>query len=231
MADAIAYYDEADPAMRLAAAPRLLETALSRPPVKPMLAFVASPVWDKADEDMKEGFAELVSALGDGIDEIQLPQPFERAHEFHRTIMFADIAKNFQRYHEMDKAQLSETLRGMIEEGQRILAVDYARAHDWIDVLNLALDEIFKRYDALVTPAATGEAPLGLDSTGNPVFSTIWTYCGVPVVTVPLLTGASGMPIGAQLVCRRGHDARLLRTARWLVETLRAEAGEGRAVA
>ena len=33
------------------------------------------------------------------------------------------------------------------------------------------------------------------------------------------------MPIGVQLVGRRGNDARLLRTARWLVKTL---TGDGR---
>jgi Asp-tRNA(Asn)/Glu-tRNA(Gln) amidotransferase A subunit family amidase len=85
--------------------------------------------------------------------------------------------------------------------------------------LNAGLDELFKEYDAILTPAAPGEAP-SAETTGNPVFSTIWTFLGTPAVTVPLLQSEAGLPIGVQLVGRRGHDARLLRTARSLVNTL-----------
>ena len=109
----------------------------------------------------------------------------------------------------------------MIEEGRRVLAMDYALALDWIEVLGAALDEIFGRYDAIVTPAATGEAP-AIETTGSPVFCTLWTYCGVPAVTVPLLTGANGLPVGVQIVGARGNDARLLRTANWIVRELSA---------
>ena len=81
---------------------------------------------------------------------------------------------------------------------------------------------MFDRYDAIVTPAAPGEAPIG-EATGDPAFNTLWTYCGVPAVTLPLLTGSNGMPIGVQLVGRRLHDGRLLRTAEWLTQRLRDE--------
>jgi aspartyl-tRNA(Asn)/glutamyl-tRNA(Gln) amidotransferase subunit A len=55
-----------------------------------------------------------------------------------------------------------------------------------------------------------------LDATGNPIFNSLWTYCGTPSITLPLMEGANGLPLGVQLVGRRGDDARLLRTARWL---------------
>jgi Asp-tRNA(Asn)/Glu-tRNA(Gln) amidotransferase A subunit family amidase len=83
---------------------------------------------------------------------------------------------------------------------------------------------VFDEFDAILTPATPGEAPRGLASTGNPVFCTIWTYLGVPAVTLPLLRSAAGLPLGVQLVGRRGNDARLLRTAGWLVETLSRDA-------
>jgi Asp-tRNA(Asn)/Glu-tRNA(Gln) amidotransferase A subunit family amidase len=79
---------------------------------------------------------------------------------------------------------------------------------------------VFDEFDAILTPAAPGEAPRGLASTGNPVFCTTWTYLGVPAVTLPLLRSEAGLPLGVQLVGRRGNDARLLRTARWLVKTV-----------
>ena len=71
-------------------------------------------------------------------------------------------------------------------------------------------------YDAIITPAATGEAPVGLESTGNPVFCTPWTLAGLPSISLPLLGGTNDMPVGVQLVAAKGDDARLLRTARWL---------------
>ena len=83
------------------------------------------------------------------------------------------------------------------------------------------LEEIIKRYDAIITPAATGPAPKGLEATGKPVFNSLWTYLGVPCVTVPLLE-ADGLPMGVQLVSARHDDGRLLRNSRWLVEHLSA---------
>ena len=139
----------------------------------------------------------------------------------HRRARSTDIARSFSRYYEQGRDRLSDTLIGMIEEGRRVLAVDYARALDSIELLGAALDEILERYDAIVTPAATGEAP-AIETTGSPVFCTLWTYCGVPAVTVPLLTGANGLPVGVQIVGARGNDARLLRTANWIVRELSA---------
>jgi Asp-tRNA(Asn)/Glu-tRNA(Gln) amidotransferase A subunit family amidase len=108
----------------------------------------------------------------------------------------------------------------MIERGQKVLAVDYNRAVSQIPVLNRALDKVFDWHDAILTPATTGEAPVGLESTGSPIFCTIWTLSGMPAITLPILQGSHGLPLGVQLVGSKGDDARLLRTARWLVSNL-----------
>ena len=94
-----------------------------------------------------------------------------------------------------------------------VLAPDYLSALDWKPVLNAGLEEIFERCDAILCPAAPGPAPKGLGYTGNPVFNGIWTFCGTPAVTLPLLTAGNGLPIGVQLVGTPGNDARLLRMA------------------
>ena len=84
---------------------------------------------------------------------------------------------------------------------------------------NDTLNEYFVDYDALLTPSAPGEAPV-MAATGDPAFCTIWTLCGTPALNLPVLQGPGGMPLGAQLVGARGDDARLFRTAHWLVERL-----------
>lgn len=108
----------------------------------------------------------------------------------------------------------------MIERGQQVLATEYNDAVSAIDVFQHGFSQIFEWQDAIVTPATAGEAPIGLESTGSPAFCTIWTLCGMPALSMPLLQGKDGMPLGVQLIGPRGDDARLLRTARWLVNRL-----------
>jgi Asp-tRNA(Asn)/Glu-tRNA(Gln) amidotransferase A subunit family amidase len=98
--------------------------------------------------------------------------------------------------------------------------VAYLAALDWRETLYAGLESILDRYDAILTPAVPGEAPGNLSTTGSAAFNALWSFLGVPALTLPLLTGGSGLPIGVQLVGRRLDDARLLRTARWLVRSL-----------
>lgn len=220
IADALAGFDAADPDTRLRAAPAIHATAENEPPVPPNLAFIETSAWARADDDIKEGFAELTEALGGNCVKVELGAGFDDVLDRHSKIMNTDLAVNLARYHEKDPAQISEQLRAMIADGEQVLATDYNRSIQLIAALNAALDEVFENFDAIVTPAATGEAPAGLDATGDPAFATLWTLLGTPAVTLPLLEGSNGLPIGVQLVSARGDDARLMRTARWLTQTL-----------
>jgi Asp-tRNA(Asn)/Glu-tRNA(Gln) amidotransferase A subunit family amidase len=217
IAEQIMAFDDRDPDTQVRARPNLIEIVAEEPPVQPRLAFVKTPVWDQADTDTKEAFAELVAHLGENVGEVKLPGIFNDAVAQHRTIMEADLARSFEREYARGKDKLSSILREMIKRGQKVLAVDYNHAVSRIPVLNRALDNVFDWYDAILTPATTGEAPVGLESTGSPIFCTIWSLCGMPAISLPLLQGAHGMPMGVQLVGSKGDDARLLRTVRWLV--------------
>lgn len=221
VAERIMAFDGRDPDTRPRARPSLFGTLADEPPVRPRLAFVKTPVWDQADMDTREAFAELVAHLGENVVEIELPEIFRDAVGLHRTIMEADLAGSFEREYALGKESLSPILREMIERGRKVPTVEYNRALGRVPVLNRALDKVFERHEAIITPAATGEAPIGLESTGSPIFCTIWTLCGMPAITLPVLQGAHGMPMGVQLVGAKGDDARLLRTARRLENLLR----------
>ena len=216
IAEQMMAYDVRDPDIRLRARPRLVETAAQDLPVEPRLAFVKTPVWDQAEPDTQEAFAELVTHLGEHAAEVKLPEVFDDAVEQHRRIMEADLARSFEREYTNGKDKLTHILREMIERGQKVLAVDYNRAVSRIPVLNQALNQLFDWHDAILTPATIGEAPVGLDSTGSPIFNVIWSLCGMPAITLPIMQGPHGMPLGVQLVGARGDDARLLQIARWL---------------
>jgi Asp-tRNA(Asn)/Glu-tRNA(Gln) amidotransferase A subunit family amidase len=220
LAEVMAGFDPEDADTRPIARPPLAALAASEPLLPPRFAFVRSPAWKDAEPVTGEAFAELVAALGEQVGEVELGASFEQAIDQHRTVMEVDMAHNLARDYDQGRDKLSAPLRQIIERGRDRKAVDYTRAVAAIEPMNEAVAGIFDEFDAILTPAAPGEAPRGLASTGNPVFCTIWTYLGTPAVTLPLLRSAAGLPIGVQLVGRRGNDARLLRTARWLVTTL-----------
>jgi Asp-tRNA(Asn)/Glu-tRNA(Gln) amidotransferase A subunit family amidase len=210
-------YDEHDPDTRPRGRIPFVEVAAEEPPLPPMFAFVKTPHWERADEDTKKGFAELIEQLGEQVEEIELLPSAIDAWELHRTIMEAEMAANLEREWEKGRDRLSEQLRAQLERGRNVRAIDYQRARSRIAPIHEGFVELFEqRYDAILTPAAAGSAPEGLDSTGDPAFCTLWTLCGMPAISLPLLQSTNGLPIGVQLVGPRNGDARLLRTARWL---------------
>jgi len=219
LAEVLVGFDQEDPDTRPVACPPFSAVAASEPPLPPRFAFVRSPVCDQAEPVTLDAFAELVGALGDGSSDVELGPSFDQAVDMHRIIMEVDMAHNLRRDYQRGGDRLSTRLRQAIERGRAHLALDYRNALSGIAPLNQALDHIFDEYDAILTPAAPGPAP-GFETTGNPVFCSLWTYLGVPAISLPLMRSETGLPLGVQLVGRRGNDARLLRTAHWLVRTI-----------
>ena len=219
LAEQMMAYDKRDPSMKVRMPPKLLATIAEGPLVPPKLAFVKTPAWDThADDDVKEGFTEIADFMGDSIEELDLTHLLEEVPHWHKIIMETDIAKSFNRDYKQHKDQLSDSLRELIERGRKTLAIEYNHAIDHIGALNTAMDEIMVEYDAILTPATTGEAPKGIETTGNPIFCTPWSFCGMPAITLPLMQGSNNMPLGIQLTSAKGDDARLLRTADWLTK-------------
>lgn len=216
LVEALVGQDPADSSTRPVARPWLAQPAAAAQPT-PRLAFVRTPVWQQADAEVHEGFAALCRSLGGSVSEQALPGAFDAAIDHHRVMMETDIAYNLGAIAERAPDAVSASLRGQIERGRTAYTShDYLAAVEAVVPLNKSLEPLFAEFDAILTPAAPGAAPLGLESTGNPAFCTIWTLLGLPAVSLPLLCSGDGMPIGVQLVGRYGDDARLLRTASWL---------------
>ena len=224
LAEQLVGWHDGDPDTRPRARVPFRSLAAEPPPVEPMFAFIKTPHWEKASGELKEAFAELVQALGDRVEEVSLSAAAGDAWAWHKTIMETDMAASFEREWQQGREQLSPQLRGLIERGREVRAVDYQRALRGVPGLLEGFEDLFlERYDAILTPAAPGAAPKGLDSTGDPAFCSLWSLTGMPAVTLPMLQDAAGLPIGVQLVGRRHFDGRLLRTARWLRDRLEAQ--------
>ena len=221
LTDVLVGDDGVDDSVPPAPAPRLAETAASDMPVKPLFAFISPPDWVDAPQDARDGFAEICNILGDQIDIVPLPAIYDECIKMHRVVMAVDMSRNLSKYADA-KEPISDQLSSIIDEGKEISAHDYLAARDWQGVLSSGIEEIMERYDAILTPASYGEAPKDLDQTGDPRACTLWSFTGVPAVTLPLLVGANDLPIGVQLVSAKHEDGRLLRVANWLIKTLSA---------
>lgn len=182
----------------------------------PVLAFVRSPVWSEASVAARQTYLDYVGRYGRVITEIELPPLCDQAVSCHRTIMLCEMAHNYDKIYTDSRDKISPMLLGMLDEGKQVSLTKYLDAKNLMTEMTGAVDEVLKDFDAVITPAAPDEAPEGLSSTGSPVFCTVWSLSGVPAISLPLLSGHSGMPLGLQLVSSRGTDSRLLRAAYWL---------------
>ena len=220
VAQSIIGFDALDRDTRIEPCPDLLAKISEEPPMPPKFAYIKGPAWSKCDGSTHDAFGELADVMGDRVDEVNLGDVYDEVFEWHRMVMEADIAKNLGPEFDKNGEHLSPVLTAMIERGRQVHAVDYSLALDRMDMFEKAFAGMFEDYDAILTPAATGEAPVGLDSTGDPACATLWTFAGMPAMTLPLLQGEAGMPLGVQLVAARGDDARLFRNASWLTKHL-----------
>lgn len=201
-------------ATQLMARPADVSTADSVVP--PRLAFVRTPRWEEAADDTRAAYDRLIDHLGDSVVEETMPAAAAPAWDWHRTVMETEIAANFAAEWRDGRDRLSASLRGQIERGRVTAAADYRHALAQMPQVDALFAGLYSRYDAILTLSVAGTAPRGLESTGDPAFCTLWTFCGMPAINVPLLQGANGLPLGVQLVGPRMGDARVLRAARWL---------------
>jgi Asp-tRNA(Asn)/Glu-tRNA(Gln) amidotransferase A subunit family amidase len=186
----------------------------------PRVGFCRTHFWDRCDESTKkllEACASRLAKAGARVEDVTLPQEFDGIPDAHRWISSFEFARN--RAWEIDHhwEMISERLRkGRINDGLTCSFERYRDARAYAERCRLQTDELFADYDVLLTPAAAGEAPLGLDATGDASFCLIWTTMHVPAMTLPLFTGPNGLPVGTQLVAKRNGDRTLFDVARWV---------------
>ena len=214
-------HDKQDPDTSLNPRPKLLAASKEKPPAEPVLAHIKLPFMNELEEDVKEGFKEIKDELKGKVDEIELPEGFAGIPDWHKIIMESDMARSFSEEYKKSKNKLSDKIIEAIERGMKYTSVEYNNALAKVDVANAYFNQFFHDYDAILTPSACGEAPKGLESTGNPIFCTIWTYCGMPCISLPLLQGKNGLPVGVQLVSSLFDDERLFRNASWLTSKIK----------
>lgn len=221
--DAIKGYDELDSFSYLAPRPAMLDGYDAEVPVDPHLVWIDMPYKERYSDSLNEGIDEILAALENtsaSIERIPAPQSFAALIECHKLIYDYEIRRclDHEWIHERDR--LSAVAIAGLTAAESRSEDEYAEALDIMQAANEWFATFFHDYDAVLTPPAMGVAPLLGNGTGDPVGCIIWTLCGLPCVSLPLLTGEHELPIGLQLVGGYDQDDRLFRTTRWLVEQL-----------
>lgn len=164
-----------------------------------------------------EAMAEAAGQAGASVRALDLPHEIGSLNEAARWISAYEGARSLAWEKSFHRDRLSPDLRlGRIADGEACSAETYRAACRLAERCRIAFDAVFDDYDVLLTPASPGEAPLGLDATGSAIFNGPFTVLHVPCLSLPGNLGPAGMPIGVQLVGKRGQDTTLLDVAAWI---------------
>jgi amidase len=180
---------------------------------RPRIGLTRTHAWEAAEPATATALAEAAARLraaGLEVREVALPDRWRGLLEAQKTIMAFEAARSHAPEMLTATDHLSVKLRELLEAGALIPPEDYDAAKVLIAEARAGFSDVLDGLDVLLTPSAPGEAPEGLGATGDPVFSRMWTALGVPCISVPGLTGPSGMPVGVQVVGRWDDDRRAL---------------------
>jgi Asp-tRNA(Asn)/Glu-tRNA(Gln) amidotransferase A subunit family amidase len=209
--------DGLDPACKAVMPQTLLSVACAEPPLPPRFCFVRTPWWEQVDPQAREAYEAFLELMEGVVQPAELPAVVEQAVHWHHNVNDVELAFALQHEYHHQADALSPELRQRIERGMNVPAMDYLLAQNRMPHVACAFDEYFDNYDAILCPAALGGAPQGLASTGDPIMQTVWSFAGLPALSLPLLNLSGNLPLGVQAVGSHRNDARLLRSARWLV--------------
>ena len=185
---------------------------------RPGIAFVKTPQWPELDASTRDRLEETAARLdehGADVEEVSLPERFTGLVEAQTTIFQAELARALSHEFENHPDQLSDLLYGIIESGNAVEIGEYLEAQKLAAECRWESGELFQDHDVLLAPSVRGEAPEGLESTGDPLFLRMWTLLGLPCVSIPGIRGPNGLPLGVQIIGPMYGDGLALSVAGW----------------
>lgn len=174
--------------------------------------------WDLADQDAKNAFEGFVQMLRGTVPltDWHYPQTFTQLAAAARIIHDFELYRGFTFERTSAPEKLSPSFAQGLERARRHSTLDYERAVELGRTSRSQFAADTGEGSIVLTLGATGEAPAHELGTGDPVMNSGWTLLHAPCVTIPVLTGATGMPIGLQIVAPKFRDAEALHAAAWL---------------
>jgi amidase len=180
------------------------------------IAAYPSPVWDKAEAGARAAFDRgiaLLEAAGAEVTTLTLSSAFATLHDHQAALAAAESRVTFLSEYRADGDVLHDDFKAMVENRNGVTKAALLEAYDVAASCRAEFDAASASYDAVLTPSAVGEAPVGT-VTGDASFNLMWTLLHAPVINVPGFTGPAGLPIGLSLVSGRYTDRALLNVAK-----------------
>lgn len=190
----------------------------------PRIGFCPTPFWDQATDPARaalEHARQCLRSAGAEIIDIKLPDSFTQLSQVHDQLMCAEAFKALADERLTNWDLLSENLQQMLSRGEHVGYPQNRYNHGLVASAHGELAQIFARCDLLLTPSACGEAELGLQRTGDPLFSRTWSLLGLPSLHLPTGSGPRGLPVGVQLVGPAGSDTQTLGLCHWVEHQLK----------
>lgn len=188
------------------------------PPAPRHLLLLDDSYAAQAEQGIRGAISDLAERLQDdwAIERGEMLSSIESLNTVHTRMIAREFADVHERWFAAHASRYSEKSRDLILAGRNVTDDELAAARAGRDELRTRIEGAMQEAGvlALLTPSATGAAPVWNDGTGSPLMSLPWTYCGLPTVTLPLARSRDGLPLGLQLVGRRGHDEYLMQLAR-----------------
>lgn len=230
MCDTIGWYGRSVADLALVAEAFRLRDLGSQKPVTTRdlkVAVCKTPYWGRAEPSGQKALATAAERLreaGARLEELELPVRFGSLNEAQRTLMHGEGGPAFLPELLTHGERLHTEFREMAENKRAITGAMMVEAYDLAADCARTFDALFARFDVVVTPAAPGEAPEGLHTTGDWIFNGLWTVMHMPCLAIPCIKGPKGLPVGVQIVGPRYSDARLLAIAAAVAPVIDAEA-------
>ncbi len=177
--------------------------------------------WSLAENYQQDFLWKLIDQLENEsceISEVEIEPHDELMTDAQATIMAFEASRSLAAEFANHRDQLSPQVQKLIQDGIETSFIEYQDAKNLARLGQASLRRLFEYYDLLISLSATGEAPRGLQKTGDPIFNRLWTLLKLPCISLPLGVGPNDLPIGIQLIGAYDLDEKLIQNAIWISE-------------
>ncbi|MBO0751229.1 MAG: amidase [Bradyrhizobiaceae bacterium] len=197
------------------------------------LALVETDGWEVATDGARQALEEVIARLrATGVavatrsedDQVAaIETAIHGAKELSISINTFESRWPLNTYKTRDAGKLSRHMLERSAAAETMTLDNYRRDIAVREELRGAWQKLVIEFDACITLAAPGAAPLGIESTGDPVFNAPASLLGIPALSLPVLSD-QGLPLGLQLMGFPHRDAALFATAAWVMDLMSAPA-------
>lgn len=190
----------------------------------PHIAVLKTPFDDLLSDEQSAAMKAACISLeksGATTEVLELPTYYWDGIEALAVLMSCEAAIVHEQHLAQHPELISADIKELVQKGNAYSAPDYIKAKNLQQRLRKSIGEVFTHFDAILAPAATGEAPKGLEFTGNPIFCSLWSLIGTPAIAIPFTKSQNGLPLGVQLIGDVLDDQKLINIAAFAEDSFR----------